>query len=134
MAVEGQVERDAAALSGEILEQVPPQVGAGADPVEEQLAGDPGVQRIVLIDAPAVLGWTRWREVEEDHALGLVKGALEAVAATGRLRPDLVDMLAHVLLAGVNEVALMVATADDTRSAQRSGEAAVDELLTRLLG
>src|SRR5215472_2996945 len=27
-----------------------------------RLAGDPVVQRIVLVDAPSVLGWQRWRE------------------------------------------------------------------------
>src|SRR2546421_3949858 len=35
-----------------------------------RLAGDPVVQRILLIDAPSVLGWERWRAMEEHHALG----------------------------------------------------------------
>jgi AcrR family transcriptional regulator len=99
-----------------------------------QLAGDPVVQRIVLIDAPAVLGWERWRELENQHALGLLKGVLEGVAEAGRLPPDLVDTFAHVLLASVNEIALLIARSDDSRSALRMGERAVDELLSRLLG
>ena len=28
-------------------------------------AGDPVVQQIMLIDAPAVLGWQRWRELDD---------------------------------------------------------------------
>jgi AcrR family transcriptional regulator len=99
-----------------------------------QLAGDPVVQRIVLVDAPAVLGWERWRELENQHALGLLKGVLASVADTGRLPADLVDTFAHVLLASVNEIALLIARSDDSRSALRSGERAVDELLSRLLG
>ena len=33
-----------------------------------RLAGDPVVQRILLIDGPSVLGWERWRAMEERHA------------------------------------------------------------------
>ncbi len=34
---------------------------------------DPEVHRIVLIDAPAVLGWERWREIGLRYGLGLVQ-------------------------------------------------------------
>jgi AcrR family transcriptional regulator len=115
---------------------------AGDDPVDVlragalewiRLAGDPVVQRIVLIDAPAVLGWERWREIEEQNALGNLRAAMQAVADDGRLGAALVDPFAHMLLAAVNELALLVARADDTATAQRQAEVAVDELLTRLL-
>jgi len=117
-------------------------VGAGDDPVDVlragalewiRLAGDPVVQRIVLIDAPAVLGWERWREIEEDNALGNLRAAMQAVVDDGRLDAGLVDPFAHMLLAAVNELALLVARAEDTATAQRQAEVAVDELLTRLL-
>jgi AcrR family transcriptional regulator len=116
--------------------------GAGDDPVAVlragalewiRLAGDPVVQRIVLIDAPAVLGWERWREIEEANALGNLRAALQAVVTDGRLDADLVDPFAHMLLASVNELALLVARADDTAAAQQRAEIAVDALLTRLL-
>jgi AcrR family transcriptional regulator len=116
--------------------------GAGDDPAAIlragalewiRLAGDPVVQRIVLIDAPAVLGWERWREIEEQNALGNLRIAMQAVADDGRIDAALVDPFAHMLLAAVNELALMVARADDTETAQRQAEVAVDELLTRLL-
>jgi AcrR family transcriptional regulator len=97
-----------------------------------RLAGDPVVQRILLIDAPSVLGWERWRSMEEDHALGLIRLVLQAIAEEGRLRPDLVGTLAHVLLASVNEVALLVARADDKEAAMQAGADAIDELLQRL--
>jgi AcrR family transcriptional regulator len=99
-----------------------------------RIAGDPVVQRILLIDAPSVLGWQRWREMEERHALGMIKAVLGAMAESGRLAPDLVDMFAHVLLASVNEIALLIARADDQAAASRSAAEAVDEILTRLLG
>jgi AcrR family transcriptional regulator len=98
-----------------------------------RLAGDPVVQRILLIDAPAVLGWERWRSMEERHALGLIRAGLQVIADGGHLRPDLVGTLAHVLLASVNEVALLVARSDDQEAAMKAGADAIDELLQRLL-
>jgi AcrR family transcriptional regulator len=82
-----------------------------------RLAGDPVVRRILLIDAPSVLGWERWRAMEEDHALGLIRVVLQAIAEEGHLRQDLVGTLSHVLLASVNEVALLVARSEDKEAA-----------------
>jgi AcrR family transcriptional regulator len=97
-----------------------------------RLAGDPVVRRILLIDAPSVLGWERWRAMEEDHALGLIRLVLQAIAEQGKLRPELVGTLANVLLASVNEVALLVARSDDREAAMNAGADAIDELLQRL--
>jgi AcrR family transcriptional regulator len=99
-----------------------------------KLAGDPVVQRIILIDAPAVLGWERWRELEEQNALGTLKLAMQGASDQGRVRPEMVDIYAHMLLATVNEFALMIARADDQAAATRTAESAVDEILTKLLG
>ena len=98
-----------------------------------RLASDPVVQRILLIDAPSVLGWEQWRAMEERHALGLIRAVLQEVANEGNLRPDLVGTLAHVLLAAVNEVALLVARSDDQDAAMKAGADTIDELLLRLL-
>jgi AcrR family transcriptional regulator len=99
-----------------------------------RLAADPVVRRVVIIDAPAVLGWDRWRELESRYGLGMLKVAVQGVADAGRLPPDLVDLFAHMVLAAMNEIAQLVARADDADAAIRQGEAAVDELLKRLLG
>ncbi len=98
-----------------------------------RLASDPVVQRILLIDAPSVLGWQEWRAMEERHALGLIRAVLQEVADEGTLRPELVGTLAHVLLASVNEVALLVARADDQDAAMKAGADTIDELLRSLL-
>lgn len=93
---------------------------------------DPIVRQISLIDAPAVVGWERWRQIDEEHAFGLVKAAIAAIAAQGRVRPELVDVMAHMVLAALLEVALLVARADEGRLAIRRGQEAIDELLTAL--
>ena len=118
-------------------------LGAGGGPVDAlragslawiRLAGDPVVQRILLIDAPSVLGWERWRAMEEHHALGGTRAVLQAIADEGKMRPELVGTLANVLLASVNEVALIVARADDQEAAMKTGADTIDELLRRLFG
>jgi len=54
----------------------------GADAWLEACA-EPEVQRVVLLDGPAVLGWQRWREIDEQN-LGWIKAALTYAAAAGR--------------------------------------------------
>jgi AcrR family transcriptional regulator len=97
-----------------------------------RLAGDPVVRRILLIDGPSVLGWARWRAMEEHHALGLIRAVLQLIADEGKLRPESVATLANILLASVNEVALLVARSDDREAAMQAGADAIDELLQRL--
>jgi AcrR family transcriptional regulator len=93
---------------------------------------EPMVRQISLIDAPAVIGWQRWREIDEQHAFGLVKAAIAAISANGRVKPELVDVFAHMVLAALLEVALLLARADEGRLAIRRGQQAIDELLTAL--
>ncbi|HEX4244694.1 MAG TPA: TetR/AcrR family transcriptional regulator, partial [Acidimicrobiales bacterium] len=99
-----------------------------------QLAGDPVVQRVLLIDAPSVLGWERWRALEERHALGQIKIVLAAIAEQGDLDPSLIDIFSHVILASINEIALIIARSDQPDQEARQGADAIDEVLTRLIG
>ena len=98
-----------------------------------RLAGDAVVRRILLIDAPTVLGWRRWRDIEERYSLGMLKTVLQEAADAGRVPAGLVEPFAHIMLAAGNEMALVIALADDVPAAQSTAEAAVEEFLTRLL-
>ncbi|MEV0348091.1 TetR/AcrR family transcriptional regulator [Nonomuraea sp. NPDC050680] len=91
-----------------------------------RLAGDPVIQRIVLIDAPSVLGWEKWRAMEERYSFGMLKAALRA---TDAIPAGFLDLHAHMLLAAINESALLVARGGDRETA----EAAVEEFLRRVL-
>jgi hypothetical protein len=88
----------------------------------------------MLIDAPAVLGWQRWREIDEQGPLGLIRDCLAYAAGTGRIEHRHVDTFAHIVLAAANEVAMMIARADDPAAALAAGESAFAEFLDRLLG
>jgi AcrR family transcriptional regulator len=107
-------------------------VQAGCDAFLD-LTQDSVVRQIMLTDAPSVLGWEKWREIDERHAFGLMKAALEPAAKEAGLPAGLVDAFAHMLLASLSEVALMIAQADDTAAALENGRRAVRELLARIL-
>ena len=79
---------------------------------------EPEVQQIVLLDAPAVLGWEEWREIGARYGLGLIEGLLGAAMDAGEVRQQAVRPLAHALLGALDEVAMMVARSEDTRAAR----------------
>jgi hypothetical protein len=97
------------------------------------LAGDPVIQRIILTDGPAVLGWERWRTMSEEGAYGQTRALLQAVADAGHLSPHLVSAFAHMILAAIDEMAIVIARADDPQAALAEGRVAVEELLRRLI-
>jgi AcrR family transcriptional regulator len=99
-----------------------------------ELARTPRIRQIVLTDAPAVLGWQKWREIEAQHGLGLLKTALHRAAEAGRLPAEQVDVAAHVLLAAVIEIALMIARSPDAKAATRQGRKALTKLIDGLAG
>jgi AcrR family transcriptional regulator len=113
-----------------------------ADPVERlragcgawlRLAQDPVIRQIVLIDAPSVVGWQKWREIDARHGFGLLKTSLEAAARAGRLNQELIDVLAHMLLAALMEAALVISRAEKPVTAMRVSKAAIDKLIDGML-
>jgi AcrR family transcriptional regulator len=99
-----------------------------------ELAQDRAVRQIILIDAPSVLGWEKWRAIDARHGFGLLKASLKAAGATSDLPEGLVDTFAYMLLAALIEVAMMIARAEDSAAAVCLGKSAVQSLLTRMLG
>ena len=112
-----------------------------SDPLEMLIEGmrafldaclDPAVRRIYLIDAPAVLGWHRWREIDAPHG---VRSLREGIAAVLAVRPDpalAIEPLTFLLSGASNEAALWVAEAKDEKTARRTMDRALSELIERL--
>jgi AcrR family transcriptional regulator len=93
------------------------------------VALDSKIARVTLIDAPSVLGWEEWREIDVRYGLGLTEAVLNAAMETGRIAKQPVRPLAHLLVAAVGEAAIMVATASDPKQARREVEPAMRSLL-----
>lgn len=131
------------AVGARLTEQTTLALADARDPVEVlrigsvqwiRQAGDPVVQQIMLIDAPAVLGWQRWRELDEQSTLGFIRGAIAYAAEAGRVDQRHVDVFAHIVLAAANEVAMMIALAGDSAAVIEEAESAFDDFLNRMLG
>jgi Tetracyclin repressor-like, C-terminal domain len=43
---------------------------------------------MVLVDAPAVLGWTRWTEIGNRYNIGMVRALLSNAVETGPIPPQ----------------------------------------------
>ena len=83
---------------------------------------DPAVMQIALMDAPAVLGWREWREIDAKYGLGLVTAGLTLAMETGMIGKRPVEPLAHIVLGGMGEAAMLIASADDPAAARREVE------------
>ena len=132
------------AVASEVAREIAEKIDAMTpmdDPLKALIVGtgafldaclDPAVRRIYLIDAPAVLGWHRWREIDAPHG---VRSLREGVSAMLAQRPD--DALAveptTFLLAGAfNEAALWIAEAKDEKAARRAMDRSLAALIERL--
>jgi AcrR family transcriptional regulator len=89
---------------------------------------EPGFQRIVLHDAPAVLGWDRWREISASNGLGLIEASLIAAIEAGEIRPLPVKPTAHLLLGALDEAAMLL-----VRSSDPAGRAEITTVLLALI-
>lgn len=93
----------------------------------------PEVTRIALTDAPAVLGWRTWREIEARHGLGVITSNLQAAAKEGLLVPTPVPVLARLVLSAMIEAALLIAHAADPKAARADAEQALLALLSGMI-
>jgi AcrR family transcriptional regulator len=86
-------------------------------------------RQILLIDAPAVLGWDRWRAVDTENSGEHLLVVLRQVQAEGRLRSGDPEASRAVLSGAMNELALWVAHHPDPEAGLRRAEAALAILI-----
>lgn len=115
-------------------------VAAGPDAWREVASGcqafldaclDPGVQRILLVEAPSVLGWDARKDIAR-HGLGMIRQGLKMAVDQGAIESQPVEPLAHLLRAVLTEGATLIARAEDPVSARVEVGAAVDRLIDGL--
>jgi AcrR family transcriptional regulator len=94
---------------------------------------DPGVQRIVVLDGPAVLGWETVREIEARQSLAMIERGLVQAMESGRIATRPAGPLAHMLFGALCEGAMSVArSGGDQRAAMRAMATELRSLLTAL--
>jgi AcrR family transcriptional regulator len=111
------------------------------DPIAAMQAGaaafldictEPEMARIMLLDAPSVLGWQRWSEISNQHNMGLVQALLNQAIELGRVAAQPVPPLAHTLLGALREAALYLARADDHPVARTEVGAVIEQFIRAL--
>lgn len=109
-----QITRDAAhQVEGSLWEQI-----VQAFTVYLQtVAASVTIQRILLIDAPTVLGWQRWRELQYEFVANRVVAALDKLMADNIIPGHPAQPLAWLIQAALSDAALSIAHADDKQKA-----------------
>ena len=93
---------------------------------------DPVVQRIVLRDARAVLGWDTVRDVEARYGAVPLRGVLRRAMRLKKIRTAPLRPLALMVMGALNEGCLFVADAGDHAAARDEVRTLVETLLTGL--
>jgi AcrR family transcriptional regulator len=121
---------------------VPAATRAMADPLDmiaaETLryllaATEPSRKRILLIDGPAVIGWRKWREIDDRFFGAGAKAAMTHVLGAGAPARE-IDAVTHLVMGAVMEACLVCATAPEPRKAARELSSGLRKMLEGLRG
>jgi AcrR family transcriptional regulator len=124
-------------VEGDLMKRIGATMDVAEDPWNLMIAGmrsfldaceEPAVKQISLTDAPAVLGWREWREIDNRHGLGLTRAALQSAVDAGAIRPIAVEPMAHLFVAALSEAAFVIANAEHPRKARAQVEEALLQL------
>ncbi|WP_332767403.1 TetR/AcrR family transcriptional regulator [Phenylobacterium sp.] len=91
----------------------------------------PEARQILLIDGPVVLGWQRWREIDDKHFAGIVRASVTGLMGTDADAAQ-IDSATRLLLGAIMEAALASGAADDPEAAARAHCATLELLLSGL--
>ena len=90
---------------------------------------EPEMARIMLIDAPAVLGAQGWSDASTESDIGLVVQLITHGIELGRIRPQPAVPLARILLGALREAALFLASAPDPAAAREEVGAVLNGII-----
>ncbi|MDX2137898.1 MAG: TetR/AcrR family transcriptional regulator [Chloroflexota bacterium] len=93
---------------------------------------DPQVQQIMLIDAPAVLGWQTWRQIDTENSMKSLRWQLGEMVQAGIIQPPSVEALTHLLSGAMNEAALWIVRAPQPEQALEDAMATLEGLMSAL--
>ena len=128
-------------LHGEILEASGRMAAGARDEVEFLARGfeafldvilEPAAQRILVTDAPAVLGLARFTELDEKFAFTAIADRLRAARDAGRLRVDDPDTLARLFLGALTRGSMLIAASDQPKATRDDVARTVRALLQGL--
>jgi len=96
--------------------------------------GEGRCHRILCLDGPAVLGRERWTDLMEAQLMEPIRRVVAKGAARGRLRPELVGSLSHLLFGAVLEASLLAGDAGPSGVRREDLDDGLSWLLDCILG
>ncbi|MFI6903417.1 TetR/AcrR family transcriptional regulator [Nonomuraea sp. NPDC050394] len=91
---------------------------------------DPGFRRIVLLDAPSVLGWEEVRQIQHAHTLRVLLDAMRATDDT--LPADALAIRGQLMFGALCEAGMLLARSPDPAAALPPITTQANHLLTAL--
>jgi AcrR family transcriptional regulator len=67
------------------------------------------IQQIMLVDAPAVLGFETWRKIDSQNSMRLLRESVQELADKKIIQTPSAEAFTHLLSGAMNEAALWVA-------------------------
>jgi AcrR family transcriptional regulator len=98
-----------------------------------EIASEPEIRQLVLLDAPSILGWAGFREISVRYGQGMTEQLLTAAIDARQLKPQPVRPLATVMIGALDEAAMSVANAEDPVEEQAQIRAVIHDLIDALL-
>ena len=96
---------------------------------------NPELQQIVVIDAPSVLDWNTYREVDTDmpgSGLSLLKECLQGLIDQRTIKSLPIEALAHLLSGAMDEAAVWIAQSKNSPMALKEAQNALEVLMESL--
>ena len=78
-----------------------------------EACADPVTSKIVLRDGPSVLGWAKWRAIDERNFGGLLRQVFATGIENGMIAPQDPGKMAKVVLGAVTEAAIDAAQSEN---------------------
>lgn len=131
-AVEGDIFDRVQAAGARLGDDVRRRLGTGVD-VFLDACLEPAVQRILLQEAPSVLGWSRWQRLDRPRcARRLLAVSLEEAVDRGLIVAPSAPALTHLVYGGLVQAGIVIAGAEDPRAMRTTMGEAVHRLLDSL--
>jgi phage terminase large subunit-like protein len=113
-------------------------VSKTSDPWQQLLIGcktflsasmDADIQQIMLVDAPAVLGFETWREIDSQNSMRLLQESIQELVNKKIIQTPSVEAFTHLLSGAMNEAALWVARSPQPKKTLAEATKTLEHLL-----
>jgi AcrR family transcriptional regulator len=124
-------------VQAELAASPPPSLLKISDPLDQIAtavmeyliaANAPGIRQILLIDGPAVIGWQKWREIDDRYFGAGTKAAVERIFAQST-PPARIEAVTHLLMGAVMEACLVCAKSQNVKKSARELSSALRVML-----